>query len=35
MQAADMRLIKMMYEKKLRDEIPNGLWRDRTGVEYK
>jgi len=33
MQAAEMRLIRMMCGKTLRDEIPNDLLRDRTGVE--
>jgi len=33
MQAAEMIMIKMMCEKTLRDEILNGLLRDRTGVE--
>jgi len=33
MQAAEMRMIRMMCGKTLRDRIPNGLLRDRTGVE--
>jgi len=35
MQAAEMRMIRMMCRKTLRDGIPNGLLRDRTGVEWK
>jgi len=33
MQAAEMRKIMMMCGKTLRDRIPNGLLRDRIGVE--
>jgi len=33
MQAAEMRMIRMMCGNTLRDGIPNGLLRDRTGVE--
>jgi len=33
MQATEMRMIRMMFGKTLRDGIPNGLMRDRTGVE--
>jgi len=33
MQAAEMRMIRMMRGKTLRGGIPNGLLRDRTGVE--
>jgi len=33
MQAAEMRMMKMMCEKTLCDGIPNGLLRDRTGVK--
>jgi len=33
MQAAEMRMIRMMCGKTLRDGIPNGLLRDRTRVE--
>jgi len=33
MQAAEMRMIKLMCGKTLRDGIPNGLLKDRTGVE--
>jgi len=33
MQTAEMKMIKMMCGKTLRDGIPNDLLRDRTGVE--
>jgi len=33
MQAAEMRMVRMMCGKTLRDGIPNGLLRDRTKVE--
>jgi len=33
MQAAETRMIRMMCGKTLRDGIPNGLLKDRTGVE--
>jgi len=33
MHAAEMRIIRMLCKKMLRNEIPNGLLRDRTGVE--
>jgi len=33
MQAEQMRMIRIMCGKTLGDEIPNGLLRDRTGVE--
>jgi len=33
MQAAEMRMIRMLCGKRLHDGIPNGLLRDRTGVE--
>jgi len=31
---AEMKMIRIMRGKTLRDGIPNGLLRDRTGVEY-
>jgi len=33
MQAAEMKMIRMVCGKTLRDGIPNGLLRDRTGAE--